>query len=70
MNRLPRLLPDIFTLAILGVVVLALMLPCGGEIARLVAIGSDIAIALLFFLQVRACRARPCLPASCTGDCT
>ncbi len=51
MNRLPRLLPDSFTLAILGVVVLALMLPCSGEIARLVAIGSDIAIALLFFLQ-------------------
>ena len=51
MNRLPRLLPDSFTLAILGVVVLALVLPCSGEIARLVAIGSDIAIALLFFLQ-------------------
>ncbi len=51
MNRLPRLLPDSFTLAILGVVVLALVLPCSDEIARLVAIGSDIAIALLFFLQ-------------------
>ena len=43
--------PDSFTLAIVAVVVLALVLPCSGESARLVAIGSEIAIALLFFLQ-------------------
>ena len=42
---------DGFTLAILAVVVLALLLPCRGESARLVAIGSEIAIVLLFFLQ-------------------
>ena len=51
MHRLPRLIPDRFTLAILAVVILALMLPCSGESARLVGIGSEIAIALLFFLQ-------------------
>ena len=51
MNKLSRLLPDSFTLAILAVVVLSLMLPCSGESARWVAIGSEIAIALLFFLQ-------------------
>ena len=43
--------PDNFTLAILAVVLLALVLPCSGESARLVGIGSEIAIALLFFLQ-------------------
>ncbi len=51
MNRLPRLIPDSFTVAILAVVVLALVLPCSGESARLVGIGSEFAIALLFFLQ-------------------
>ena len=51
MNRLSRLLPDRFTLAILAVVVLALVLPRSGESAHLVGIGSEIAIALLFFLQ-------------------
>src|SRR5580765_4454521 len=51
MNKLSRLFPDSFTLAILVVVVLSLVLPCGGESARWVAIGSEIAIALLFFLQ-------------------
>ena len=51
MNKLSRLFPDSFTLAILAVVVLSLVLPCRGESARWVAIGSEIAIALLFFLQ-------------------
>ena len=51
MNRLPGLLPDNFTLAILGAVLLALALPCQGNAARWVASGSEIAIALLFFLQ-------------------
>jgi sodium/bile acid cotransporter 7 len=51
MNKLARLIPDSFTLAILAVVVLALVLPCSGESARWVGIGSEIAIALLFFLQ-------------------
>jgi len=51
MNKLSRLLPDSFTLAILAVVVLALVLPCSGESAHLVGIGSEIAIVLLFFLQ-------------------
>jgi sodium/bile acid cotransporter 7 len=51
MNKLSRLVPDSFTLAILATVVTSLVLPCRGEGARLVAIGSEIAIALLFFLQ-------------------
>jgi sodium/bile acid cotransporter 7 len=51
MRKLARVLPDGFTLAILAVVVLALVLPCRGESARLVAFGSEVAIALLFFLQ-------------------
>jgi solute carrier family 10 (sodium/bile acid cotransporter), member 7 len=51
MNKLARLVPDSFTLAILAAVVLALVLPCSGEGARLVGIGSEFAIALLFFLQ-------------------
>jgi solute carrier family 10 (sodium/bile acid cotransporter), member 7 len=51
MNQLSRLFPDSFTLAIIAIVALALVLPCWGEGARWVAIGSEIAIALLFFLQ-------------------
>jgi sodium/bile acid cotransporter 7 len=51
MGRILRLRPDSFTLAILGVAVLAFVLPCRGEGARLVGIGSEVAIALLFFLQ-------------------
>jgi sodium/bile acid cotransporter 7 len=51
MTRLSRFLPDGFTLAILAVVVLALLLPCRGVGARLVGLASEVAIALLFFLQ-------------------
>jgi sodium/bile acid cotransporter 7 len=51
MGRFLRFRLDGFTLAIVGVVGLALLLPCSGEGARLVAIGSEVAIALLFFLQ-------------------
>jgi sodium/bile acid cotransporter 7 len=51
MRRFARFLPDGFTLAILGVVVLAAVLPCRGEAARAVGIVSQMAIALLFFLQ-------------------
>ena len=51
MRRFARFLPDGFTLAILGVVVFAAFLPVRGEGARLVRIASQVAIALLFFLQ-------------------
>jgi glucose/arabinose dehydrogenase/predicted Na+-dependent transporter len=51
MTKLARFLPDRFTLAILAMLVFALVLPCRGESARLVALGGDVAIALLFFLQ-------------------
>jgi solute carrier family 10 (sodium/bile acid cotransporter), member 7 len=51
LKELSRLLPDSFTLAILGVVLLSLVLPCRHESAVWVVNGSAIAIALLFFLQ-------------------
>jgi sodium/bile acid cotransporter 7 len=51
MHRICRLVPDSFTLAIVAAVALSLALPCSGENARWVAIGSEVAIALLFFLQ-------------------
>ncbi|HKD75625.1 MAG TPA: bile acid:sodium symporter, partial [Ktedonobacterales bacterium] len=51
MNRISRLVPDSFTLAIVAAVALSLVLPCSGESALWVAVGSEIAIALLFFLQ-------------------
>jgi solute carrier family 10 (sodium/bile acid cotransporter), member 7 len=51
MNRLSWLRLDSFTLAIAAVVLLAVVVPCSGESARLVGIGSEIAIVLLFFLQ-------------------
>jgi len=44
-------LPDGFTVAILASLVLAVVVPCRGDSARAVAVGSDVAIALLFFLQ-------------------
>jgi sodium/bile acid cotransporter 7 len=51
LSKLSGLLPDNFTLAILGAVLLSLVLPCRGDSAHWVASGSEIAIALLFFLQ-------------------
>src|SRR5262249_24237854 len=51
MRRLAWLRLDSFTLAILAAVLLALVLPCRGETARLVGIGGEVAILLLFFLQ-------------------
>jgi sodium/bile acid cotransporter 7 len=49
--RFLRLLPDRFTATILAVVVLAVVLPCRGEGAEWVGVGSNVAIAVLFFLQ-------------------
>ena len=46
-----RLLPDNFTLALLATVVLASLLPCRGELARIFDGITDAAIALLFFLH-------------------
>jgi sodium/bile acid cotransporter 7 len=46
-----RLLPDSFTLALLATVVLASLLPCRGEAARVFDLITDGAIALLFFLH-------------------
>lgn len=47
----PRWLPDHFTLALLGTVAFASLLPCHGEGARVFAGMTDAAIALLFFLH-------------------
>ncbi|WEN16781.1 bile acid:sodium symporter [Rhodanobacter sp. AS-Z3] len=46
-----RLVPDNFTLALLATVVLASLLPCRGDTARIFDIITDAAIALLFFLH-------------------
>ena len=46
-----RLLPDNFTLALLGTVTLATLLPCRGEVARGFSLLTDLAIVLLFFLH-------------------
>jgi sodium/bile acid cotransporter 7 len=51
MSRVFRLLPDSFTAAIIAVVALAAILPCSGDSARWVGIASEVAIAVLFFLQ-------------------
>ena len=48
---LPRWLPDRFTFALLGTVVIASVLPCHGVGARLFDAITDAAIALLFFLH-------------------
>ena len=47
----PRLRPDNFTLALLGTVVLASLLPATGAAARWLDGGTDVAIAALFFLH-------------------
>ena len=46
-----RFRPDNFTLTLLGTVVLASLLPCRGETARIFDVITDAAIALLFFLH-------------------
>ena len=46
-----RFRPDNFTLALLGTVALASLLPCRGEAARIFDVITDAAIALLFFLH-------------------
>lgn len=51
MSRFFQPLPDRFTAGIIAVVVLAVVLPCRGDSARWVGFGSNVAVALLFFLQ-------------------
>ncbi|WP_430363172.1 bile acid:sodium symporter family protein [Trinickia sp. NRRL B-1857] len=51
MRRLPYLIPDNFTLALIGTVVLASLLPCKGGTAVAVNWVTNIAIGLLFFLH-------------------
>jgi sodium/bile acid cotransporter 7 len=51
MSALARLRPDNFTLALLATVLLASLLPARGEAARWLDAGTDLAIALLFFLH-------------------
>lgn len=51
MRRLSYLIPDNFTLALVGTVVLASLLPCRGETAVAVNWLTNIAIGLLFFLH-------------------
>ncbi|HUW53518.1 MAG TPA: bile acid:sodium symporter family protein [Rhodanobacter sp.] len=51
MPLLRRLRPDNFTLALLATVLLASLLPCRGEAARIFGWATNAAIALLFFLH-------------------
>ncbi|HXP95175.1 MAG TPA: bile acid:sodium symporter family protein [Telmatospirillum sp.] len=51
MSALARLRPDNFTLALVGVVLLATLLPCSGQFAADWGIATQVAIALLFFLH-------------------
>ena len=51
MSTLARLRPDNFTLALLGTVLLASLLPASGIAAHWLDTGTDIAIAALFFLH-------------------
>ena len=51
MSLLARLRPDNFTLALLGTVVVASLLPASGMAARWLDTGTDLAIAALFFLH-------------------
>ena len=51
MTRLARLRPDTFTTALVGVVVLATVLPATGVVAEAWHVATQIAIALLFFLH-------------------
>ncbi|EYF00262.1 Sodium - Bile acid symporter [Chondromyces apiculatus DSM 436] len=51
LHRLLRLRPDNFTLALLGTVALATLLPCRGKVAEGFGLLTDAAIVLLFFLH-------------------
>jgi sodium/bile acid cotransporter 7 len=51
MRRLPFLVPDNFTLALVGMVLLASVLPCRGEVAIVINGLTNVAIGLLFFLH-------------------
>lgn len=51
MPRLPLLIPDNFTLALIGTVIFASLLPCRGEIAVALNVVTNMAVGLLFFLH-------------------
>lgn len=51
MPRLPLVVPDNFTLALIGTVVLASLLPCQGDVALAVNALTNVAVGLLFFLH-------------------
>ena len=51
MKRILSLLFDRFTIALIAIVIVASVLPCRGEAARVFSIVTNIAIALLFFLH-------------------
>src|ERR1700757_869265 len=51
MQKLSRLCPDQFTLAMIATVTMAFVLPCDGAGTRVFSALTSVAIALLFFLQ-------------------
>ncbi|MBP6752973.1 MAG: bile acid:sodium symporter, partial [Alicycliphilus sp.] len=48
---LPRFAPDHFTLALVGTVVLASLLPASGPMARVLEVATTGVVSLLFFLH-------------------
>ena len=53
-----QLLPDWFTMALVGMVILATIIPCYGMGADILKLLTTVAIGLLFFLYGSACRRR------------
>jgi solute carrier family 10 (sodium/bile acid cotransporter), member 7 len=54
-----KFLPDNFTLALIGTLVLASLLPSRGAALEAVDYLTNVAIAALFFLHGQSCRAKP-----------
>jgi solute carrier family 10 (sodium/bile acid cotransporter), member 7 len=55
----PKFLPYNSTLALIGTIVVASLLPCRGAALEAVDHLTNVAIALLFFLRGQSCRAKP-----------
>ncbi len=70
MRRLLRFRPDGFTLAMLATVGLAALLPCRGTTAAALGAGTNLAIALLFFLHGARLPREAVLAGLTIGGCT
>jgi solute carrier family 10 (sodium/bile acid cotransporter), member 7 len=66
----PKFLPDNFTLALIGTLIAASLLPCRGVAAVSVDYLTNVAIALLFFLHGAKLSRQAVSQGPATGDCT